>query len=371
MMSPETFRAIVSGQQRQPCAVAARLGLRLAEFPYSLAMRLRNRAYDRQRKETVRVGVPVVSVGNLTLGGTGKTPMVTWLARWFRQQGIRVSIVSRGYAALSDGGNDEARQLEASLPDVPHLQNKDRVAAARTAIEELETQLILLDDGFQHRRLHRDLNLVLIDATEPFGFDHVFPRGMLREPIDGLRRADLVAITRVNLVTDAQRQAIRHRITQAAPQTGWIEISQKITHFQTSSGQSVSVKEAAASPALAFCGIGNPNAFRQTLESLKIPLLGFRSYPDHHAYDDRTIRELIEWTQTFPGVQRLLCTQKDLVKLQVDRLGPLPLFAAMLDLEIVSGQSLLEEKLRAVSDRVMADSDAIISSWPDSSPDGN
>lgn len=348
MISPETFRAIVSGQQRQPWAAAARIGLRLAEFPYALAMRARNRAYDRQRKAIVRVAVPVVSVGNLTLGGTGKTPMVTWLARWFRREGIRVSIVSRGYKALADGANDEARQLEAALPDVPHLQNKDRVAAASTAIEELETQLILLDDGFQHRRLHRDLDLVLIDATEPFGFGHVFPRGMLREPMVSLRRATVIAITRVNLVSDAQLQSIHQQLDRYAPDALRIEVRQKITHFESSSGQRLSTDDAKG-PAMAFCAIGNPDAFRRTLELLEVSVGAFRSFPDHHAYEDHTVRELIEWTRSFPHAQRVLCTQKDLVKLQIDRLGTLPLFAAMLDLEIVSGEPAFAQKLAEIS----------------------
>ena len=117
--------------------------------------------------------------------------MVEWIARWFRRHNVRVSIVSRGYRAEEGGRNDEARELEQKLPDVPHVQNPDRVAAAQIAVEELETQLIVLDDGFQHRRLARDVDIVLLDALEPFGFEHVFPRGTLREPLAGLRRADV------------------------------------------------------------------------------------------------------------------------------------------------------------------------------------
>ncbi|HEY1186298.1 MAG TPA: tetraacyldisaccharide 4'-kinase, partial [Gemmata sp.] len=147
--------------------------MRLASGPYGLAARTRNALFDRGWKRTHRAPVPVVSVGNLTLGGTGKTPCVEWVARFFREREVQVTILSRGYGSAG-GQNDEALVLEDNLPDVPHLQGADRVALAATAVEELEAELLVLDDGFQHRRLHRDLDIVLIDATRPPGGDYVF-----------------------------------------------------------------------------------------------------------------------------------------------------------------------------------------------------
>ena len=128
-------------------------------------MRRRNGRYDRGQNKIARVGAPVVSVGNLTVGGTGKTPLVEWLARWFTSHGVKVAIVSRGYGSQAGKPNDEALELAHNLPDVPHLQNKDRVTAAQTAIDEKGSELVLLDDGFQHRRLYRDLDIVLLDAA--------------------------------------------------------------------------------------------------------------------------------------------------------------------------------------------------------------
>ncbi len=185
MLDANHFREIVSGRRRGAGAAVSRGVLRLAEVPYTAAVRWRNRRYDGAHAAIARVGVPVLSVGNLTLGGTGKTPLVEWIARWFGERGVRVGIVSRGYGATNGQKNDEALELELSLPNVPHVQNPDRVAAARDAIERHGCQLILLDDGFQHRRLGRDLDIVLLDASAPFGFEHVFPRGMLREPLAG------------------------------------------------------------------------------------------------------------------------------------------------------------------------------------------
>ncbi len=158
-------------------------------MPYTIAVTVRNRRYDRGAAEVHNVGVPIITVGNLSLGGTGKTPMVKWLAQRFQNAGLRVAIVSRGYGAADGKHNDEALELAQALPNVPHIQNRDRVAAAQRAIGEFKSQLILLDDGYQHRRLGRDLDIVLLDALEPFGFEHVFPRGTLREPLVGLQRA--------------------------------------------------------------------------------------------------------------------------------------------------------------------------------------
>ncbi len=166
MFDANYFRAVVSGRQRGVRAAMLRAGLSVAEPFYRLGVRWRNRQFDTGSREIHRVNVPVISVGNLTVGGTGKTPMVEWLARWFRERGVRVALVSRGYGAEAGARNDEAIELEEKLPDVPHLQNPNRVEAAQTAIEELETQLIVLDDAFQHRRIHRDLSRLSGSAIE-------------------------------------------------------------------------------------------------------------------------------------------------------------------------------------------------------------
>ena len=176
----ETFHALISGRKRGPTAALLRGTLRLASMPYGWAAAVRNKLFDWGWKGSTRVEVPVVSVGNLTLGGTGKTPCVEYVCRFYRGLDLRVGILSRGYG-VEHGPNDEALVLEENLPDVPHLQGPDRVALARTAIEELESEILVLDDGFQHRRLARDLDVVLVDATDPWGHGYLFPRGLLRE----------------------------------------------------------------------------------------------------------------------------------------------------------------------------------------------
>jgi len=295
-------------------AACVRVGLRLAEFPYGWAMSLRNRRYDRGWAEIHQVDVPVICVGNLTLGGTGKTPMIEWLARYFCAKGVRVSIVSRGYGTAQGERNDEALELELALPDVPHLQNPHRVEAAQAAVEELETQLILLDDGFQHRRLARDLDIVLLDATEPFGFKHVFPRGTLREPLAGLARAQVVVLSRADMLDPAARKKIEERVAQLAPNSVWCEVVHKPNALLDANGkeQSLAVSQPESPPAkriAAFCGIGNPAGFRHTLKTLGCNVTAWREFPDHHSYTREDVESLKEWATVY--AQRPGKTKRD------------------------------------------------------------
>lgn len=347
VIDPATFDEMVSGRRRGLAAAGLRAALRVAEVPYSLAMRVRNRRYDTGRAEIHHVGVPVVCVGNLSLGGTGKTPMVAWIARWLRDQGIRVTLVSRGYGAEAGSRNDEALELEQMLPDVPHLQNRDRVAAARLAIEEFECQLILLDDGFQHRRLARDLDIVLLDATEPFGYGHVFPRGMLREPLAALERAHVVALSRADMVDEARRQQIRRHVESYAPAADWMEVVHRPRALRSAGGEEVPLDMLRGQRVAAFCGIGNPRGFRHTLESSGCQIVDFRPFADHYAYARSDIDQLAGWADAL-RIDAVVCTHKDLVKIGIESLGRSPLWALAVGLEFLSGQSALEARLRAI-----------------------
>jgi tetraacyldisaccharide 4'-kinase len=348
MLDAGKFREIVSGRRRGASATLARGALRVAEWPYTWAIRWRNRRYDRDATPSIRVGVPVVSVGNLTLGGTGKTPMVKWLAHWFAERGVPVVIVSRGYGAADGEKNDEALELEQALPEVPHVQNPDRVAGARAAIERHGAQLVVLDDGFQHRRLARDLDIVLLDATEPFGFEHVFPRGTLREPVDGLRRADVVCLSRADLLDTAGREAIRRRVAELAPGVAWCEAAHRPAELRSARGETQPVSALAGRRVAAFCGIGNPSAFRRTLAELGAEVVSWREYPDHHAYsaNDRADLSAVVESST---VELVVTTHKDLVKLPQAMLGDRPLWALAIDLQVVSGEAALVAALERVA----------------------
>jgi tetraacyldisaccharide 4'-kinase len=347
------YLAVISGQAQGPWPTLQRLLLGLAALPYGLAVRARNLLYRLGWKRSDRVAVPVLSVGNLTAGGTGKTPCVEYLARWCRSQDLRVAILSRGYGARA-GRNDEALVLEENLPDVPHLLGPDRVELARTAIEELESQVLVLDDGFQHRRLARDLDLVLIDATNPWGYGRLLPRGLLREPPSGLRRAGVVLLTRCDQVDADARRRLRERVASLAPDAPVVETTHRPTELVNSDREESPLISLRDRPVAAFCGIGNPAAFRRTLADLGASVADFRTYPDHHPYTRDDVAELERWSRTQPDGGLLVTTQKDLVKLRVVRLGERPLWAVRVRLAVEAGEEQLHERLRAAVQPALA-----------------
>jgi tetraacyldisaccharide 4'-kinase len=339
----EGYLRLIRGQPSGLLSRLARGGFAGATFLYGPAVAARNYGFDRGWLQAHRAPVPVVSVGNLTLGGTGKTPMVEWIARWFRERGARVAILSRGYGHTG-GMNDEGRALEENLPDVPHLQDADRVALARVAAVELETEVIVLDDGFQHRRLARDLDVVMLDALEPFGLSRLCPRGLLREPVRSLRRAGVVVISRSDLVSDRDRAAIRAEAERHAGSLNWAQSRHAPLDLVDSLGQTSSLVELEGKSIVAFCGIGNPEGFRRTLSSLCSELIDFRVFPDHHPYTALDVGSLEHWVAG-SGANLVLTTQKDSVKLRAASLGPAPLRALRIGLEITAGREIMDDLL--------------------------
>ena len=302
-------------------------------------------------------GVPVISVGNLTTGGTGKTPIVCFLAKWFRGKGLRVAIVSRGYGRGDQDSNDEAMELDARLPDVPHVQDPDRVEAARVAVEELEAQVILMDDGFQHRRLHRDLNVVVIDATCPFGYGFVLPRGLLREPIAGLQRADLVVITRCHAVAESEINHIERTIEATHAGIPVVRSHHQPTQLLEYPETGIPIETINHEVVGVLSAIGNPDAFEQTVRECGSEVVDASRLPDHDCYSPETVGRLQQWARNLdPSVNWVVCTHKDLVKLQTDRLGGKRLAALQIELAIASGSDSLAEKLEQIAGQAEAES---------------
>jgi tetraacyldisaccharide 4'-kinase len=289
--------------------------------------------------------VPVISVGNLTVGGTGKTPTVVFLARWFRARDVRVAILSRGYGAGTDGRNDEARELETKLDDVPHLQDPNRVASSQIAIDELDMQILLLDDGFQHRRIARQLDIVLLDATNPFGHEHCLPRGLLRENPRSLQRAHVVLLTRCDLVTTHRLAEIRTRVQRYVPNAAWVETEHRPLQLKNASGQVRPIDFIKDKRCFVFCAIGNPNAFFDTVSRCGAEIVDRQSFADHYAFQTDDLERLSQKTALNPNIDLILCTGKDLAKIHMDHLGSKPLFAVDVELTIRLGEAALEERL--------------------------
>lgn len=325
-MSSSYFQ-LISGEKRGLGATLSRLGLAPLAVPYGVVTALRNFAYDNRLFSVERVPAPVVSLGNLTTGGTGKTPIAAWLAAQFSQAGLSPGIVSRGYRPDASGKNDEALVLERLIPHALQVRNRDRVAGAQEAIRK-GADIILLDDGFQHRRLHRDFNILLIDALNPFGFGHLLPRGLLRESLRGLCRADLILLTRADLVNDTALSEIASQIRKLATNVPVIQIAFQPDRLVSNSGETLPLSELNARKVLAFCGIGNANGFWRTLTPFTDLSEAAQKleFPDHHHYSASDLEKIVHSANEI-SADLLITTHKDLVKIPRKELGGIPLFA--------------------------------------------
>jgi tetraacyldisaccharide 4'-kinase len=349
------YRDVVSGKRQGLPASLVRGLLRGGEPIYQAVVGSKNRRFDSGQVQPACVPTPVISVGNLTVGGTGKTPLVCWLAQWFQREGAAVTLISRGYGANRGRPNDEALELAARFPGVPHLQNPDRVAAAKEALSANPRQVLLLDDAFQHRRIARDLDIVLLDALEPFGYGHLLPRGLLREPVESLARAHIVALSRADAVDATAREAVRKRVREVAPHAIWLELAHQPTGFVNCQQERTPLESLAGKRIAAFCGIGNPDGFRHTLSSCALNVAGFQALPDHFAYPPAGVANLERWIGGLSDVAAVVCTGKDLVKLPRDSLAGRPLVALAINLQITAGQEQLVSLLQPLLVRIARD----------------
>jgi tetraacyldisaccharide 4'-kinase len=312
-LNQTVYRNIVSGQDRRTVAKLLRLLLAGISLPYGAAVRIRNGLYRCGILRTHRESVPVISVGNITTGGTGKTPLVIWLCRYLSQKNLRCAILTRGYKTSVGEMPDEPALLAKSCPGVEVIVNPDRLSGAEKAIERFHSQVLVLDDGFQHRRIARDLNILAIDATCPFGYEKLLPAGLLREPLSGLRRADAVVITRFDLAGAEQIAKIEESIRQIA---GDIPIARAIhrhTHAVTLTGQTLPLESLRQKKLFVYCGIGNPQAFVNCLTQDGMTVVGTKFFNDHYSYSMRDVRAIAAEAQK-SNADIAVCTQKDWVK---------------------------------------------------------
>jgi tetraacyldisaccharide 4'-kinase len=338
--TPERFRKIISGEARDGFARAWRTLFWWLRFPCALGVWLRNKLYDWGWKKAVRVPGVVISVGNISLGGTGKTPCVEFLARLLRTEGRQVVILSRGYG-VTQGPNDEALMLEENLPDVPHLQNRDRVEAALTAVTELEAEELILDDGFQHRRLHRDLDIVLIDASTNWEQEYLFPRGTLREPLSNLNRADLIILTRCDNPETGEEN--KNRLALYTRNTAILFATHQPTVLVNASGEVFPLSDCRNHAVALLCGIGHPAAFAKTVREIAgKPACSEQVFADHHNYTREDVEKLRAWANTLPPDALVLTTQKDLVKLRLTELAGRRILAVRIEFQLLKEEHFMQ-----------------------------
>ena len=328
--SERYFRELTDGKLRGPVDRLLLALLRGAALPYGTLLRLRAAGYRSGILRSHRLPVPVISVGNIVLGGTGKTPMVAWLAEQLIARGLRVAVLSRGYGGTAEGktrivcdgkallstpeeAGDEPCLLARKVPGLMVVIGPDRYRAGLLALAELKPDIFILDDGYQHLRLQRDLNILLLDAARPFANGRTIPAGFLREPAGAAERADLVVYTRcfpgqkVDLFPGTPSCRTSHRLSGMVPLGGGAAAG-----FEVAKGARVA----------AFSGIANPAAFYALLEQEGVRLAATMDFPDHASYGENEIAAICRLKES-SGSTMLITTEKDAVKLAPfsDRLG--------------------------------------------------
>jgi tetraacyldisaccharide 4'-kinase len=335
---------------------AGTIALTPLSLVYGLGIRIRNSFYRRGIRKAHDVGARVISVGNLTTGGTGKTPLVELLASRMAAGGRRVCVLTRGYSRKSTGrvvvsDNEVVRADVNDAGDEPLLLaeslrgraavvcDKNRVAAAQWAIENLGSQILILDDAFQHRQIQRTVNIVVIDATNAFGNGKLLPAGILREPRTELRRADCVVITRANESGDvAQLRAQIEEIAGSIPVfTSSIKLAGVRSLNQDHSAAEVIERNL---PLAAFCGIGNPNSFFALLRREGYDPVYRRTFRDHHGYTQSDINQVVRDASAH-GAKALVTTTKDAVKLR-SLAFELPCYAVETSIQIEQAEEFFQ-----------------------------
>ena len=362
-MNGTEYRSILRGERRGGSAALWRALFRAVSIPYGAAVAVHRRLYDFNLKKIRRLPVPVVSVGNMTLGGTGKTPLIARMVRILREEGATPALLSRGYGTKTSEQsagrftcrNDEAAEMAVYFPDLPHYLSPNRFEAGKALLRDFpDTSVLLLDDGFQHRKLARCLDIVLLDALEPFGMDRLFPSGTLREPLDGLARADLILLSRADFLAPEEREKIRRRVERCAPKAVWGEICHQWTGFRRFQNGSFLFEpfssedeRCAETVFLPFCGLGNPAGFFRMLAEKKPRQAAPIEFPDHYCYND-TDFSCLAALACDQKASLLLCTMKDLVKIRRSNLGGVPLAAAEIGIRFLSGEEEFRQKLRDI-----------------------
>lgn len=339
-MNERQIRNLMKGRRAGIASAALWAAGKVLGAPYAAAMRLRRVSYRAGVLRRRAAGVPVISVGNITMGGTGKTPMVAWVVRELVAAGAAPAVLTRGYKAVA-GRSDEA-QLLRRLTGVEVVVDADRVAGAAEALAG-GADVLVMDDGFQHMRLRRDLNVVLVDATLPLGGGCCPPLGRLREPPSALRDADAVVVTRCDIAMPELVAVLREHLADLAPRASLHLSVHRPVRLVDAEGAAQPCEALAGRKVLVFCGLGNGRAFLATVVGLKAEAVGFCQMRDHVEYTPTLLKKLSRLADRL-SAELLVTTEKDYVKLRelpLDR----PVWQVAVELAVTEGRQQLREKV--------------------------
>lgn len=354
-MTMSNFFYLVATDQKKGLLIGVvKAVLWVLSFVFGGILLLRKALYQARIAPAYRLTKPVISIGNLTVGGTGKTPLVAYIAGLLVKKGLQPVILTRGYMGRVSGvkGNesDEAAVLRGELPDVPVLVGADRVKNAKHFIKDHAVDVFLMDDGFQHWRLKRDLDIVTVDAANPWGNGCLLPRGILREPKSALARADLFVLTRSDqgkerltaIKNDLHKQNARAPIVEA--------VHRPVCLCEIHSGTAYDLHMIREKKVYAVSSIGAPDAFIRTLTGLGAQVQERRDFSDHHRYTPKDIQEIVK-SCVAAGISFIVTTEKDAVKLR-HWAGEIPqglrVISLVIKIDIIHGEDRLVERINTI-----------------------
>ena len=336
--------SLMTDRRKGPIWLPFKFVLYLASLVYGLGILVRKLLYKFGIFKIEKAPLKVVSVGNLTLGGTGKTPFVIALAGIFKDELRReASVLIRGY------GWDEQNMLKKNMPDTPILVGEDRANSSHKAVKLYGSEAAILDDGFQHWELGRDLDIVLIDSRNPFGNGHLFPRGVLRESVGAIKRADIVVFTKVDR-SKADIGGLKTKLDNIKSGILFVEVVHKPKHFyEGRAGKIFGLDYVKGKKVMLLSSIGDPSYFEETVQSLGANVAGHFIFPDHHNYRYKDIEKVTKKCDE-KSFDLIITTEKDTVKL--DRLkfaiGYYTLLTLAVELEITKGKESLVDRLNSI-----------------------
>jgi len=334
------FRLLAEDKQNDPTSGVLLALLSFAAWGYGHGVRIFRWLYENKILPRKRLPYPVISVGNLTWGGTGKTPFVEYLARKIGTHRRIPLVLTRGYS------HDEAVELQSHLPTAVIGVGKDRAKVAeRVKNEKRHVDIAVLDDGLQHQVLERDVDIVVINSLNPFGNGKLIPRGILREPLTVLTRAAIIVLTHVNLVSPEELKTLKAKIAVLAPQAQIIETMMEVLFlYRAKTKVRTSIEKMAGRRVATFAAVGTPRSFQLVLQRFLLKTVRNFEFLDHHEYTKQELLKVKEVAQS-AGAEEIITTEKDFYRsreLIADTLNPLVLAAR---LRIVSGEEILTERL--------------------------
>ena len=353
-MLKEYYLSILYGQQRGFIAALIKSTLSAFTYPYSAVLNTRDFLYKNSVFKSTRLPVKVISIGNITTGGTGKTPLVEFIARYLLEKNKKVAILSRGYGGNNplqknnDNVNDECLILRENLRDVPVLAGKNRVKNGERAIRDYDVDCLVLDDGFQHLKLKRDLDIVVIDSLNPFGGENLIPSGNLREPLKNLGRADLFIISHCN---QSKKQIIKSIYTKLKNVNNDAPVCESIhrpVHIESMIDGSILGPEWLMGKRIyGLSAIGNPESFTYTLKGLGADLIKHRKFHDHHNYNREEMGYIVSEARLLDA-DAIVVTQKDIVKIRKMDIKDFNILSLKIEMQITKGIKLYKKAIDRV-----------------------